>query len=167
MRTLWVLILIVPTLVRAQPPASIAPGDRVRVFTTDHHEWITGTLRSSDGEHVEIDQGDSSLSIARRSIDALEVSMGEQSRVGRGALWGACVGGGIGVIGSMNEGGDSLEPDPFALVAVCGAAGAVLGALVGAFIHEEEWQSVPLTSLSLVPSCHGDSITLVVEFQWR
>ena len=93
--------------------------------------------------------------------------MGEQSRVGRGALWGACVGGGIGVLGSMNEGGDSLEPDPFALVAVCGAAGAVLGALVGAFIHEEEWQSVPLTSLSLVPSYRGDSITLAVEFRWR
>ena len=138
--------------------AQLKPGTRIRV-TSD-----SGSPRDRIGMLVSMDSDslhfrtakDSSLtSVATGSLVRLELSKGRKSNAGRGAFIGALVGVGsgllLGILASAEEDGsdsyyDVGPEDVFAATALLGAAGAGVGALIGATSHRDRWEPVPLPS---------------------
>ncbi len=115
------------------------------------------------------------ISVSRSQVTRMEVSTGRHSRVGRGALIGA----GVGVVGgavlgvanlcSTNESFLCFE-SPGQVVAVAagtGLIGAGIGAILGVFIHHENWVTAgegPRASVLLRPSEKGAAMGLAITF---
>jgi len=109
------------------------------------------------------------LAIARPTIHRLEIRSGRKRNPGKGALIGAGVGLGLGLLGAAalddcalgrNWWFELCEGDEDVLVLGSTAAGAAWGALVGLLITSERWVTVPATSLELSASRFGPGLTL-------
>jgi hypothetical protein len=153
------LLLILVSLTSLAAQDTPTAGDKVRV-TTDS-ERVVGRWVSLDGNRLRLrsEDRDSSLVLAFASVTKLEVSRGQQSRAGRGALIGLAAGAGVGaVLGTLA--GIAMPPDVCSgdgcVIGVAaigaaagGAAGTLVGLTVGAFITSERWESVPLDEIQV------------------
>jgi hypothetical protein len=173
-----VLVLALPLgLAAAQEAASPAPplvsGARVRVHA---HRIFIGTLVTLDTATLVL-QDDALLDTLRvpvGSIGRLEVSTGQRSGAGRGAEIGLIAGASAGAIiglaviitesiamsspvlweGCPRDAIVCFGPEAiFLSAAVLGAAGAGLGALIGALSPIDRWEQVPVrpVEIGIVP----------------
>lgn len=148
---LLVQLLLVTT---ASPVYSQADsGRRVRVTTSASEErhW-TGTLISVDGDSVRLVSAEDRLVVALpiAKVLRMEQSRRKRSNAGRGAVIGALVGGGTGLILGLIA---SSEEDSFyeigpgevvGVTALLAAVGAGGGALIGSMSHRDQWEPLPL-----------------------
>ncbi|NIM48165.1 MAG: hypothetical protein GTN78_20805 [Gemmatimonadales bacterium] len=171
------VLLVVPfaTAVAQQQPPPLEPGQRVRVTvpTRDMNKHVE-TFRRLRGDTLVLE----SMRCPLSDVTRLEVHRGEKSKAGKGALFGGLVGAGLGVVASVvwaahdcefidNVGCEGEEVAVMAGgTAILGAAGALLGAGVGALIQTDRWEEVPLDRLrvSLVPQRDGFGIGASISF---
>jgi hypothetical protein len=143
-----VLLLTIAPPVHSQADS----GLRVRITTSASRQprWV-GTLISVDNDSVRLMSagGRQRVALPITRIVRAERSRGRRSNAGRGAMIGALVGGGAGFILGLLASG---EQDSFyeigadeviVAMAFLGAAGAGIGALVGAVTPRDQWE--PLT----------------------
>jgi hypothetical protein len=166
-----IALLTAPVLTLAAQIVSPAVGQRVRLRTATTSPWLVGTLVAVDADTLRLRVADSApvVSVARATIGRLDVSGGRHSNAGRGAVYGAAVLGGLGLLAGVAcansdtytwvrcDGGD------VAALTVWGAAfGAGFGALIGAMSHREDWQSagVDHARVSLGPRGVGVGVSL-------
>lgn len=119
---------------------------------------------STDGPLVSIDLGD---------IQELEISDGRKRNPGTGALVGAGVGLGLGVlaaatlddctVGTSRFWFDLCEGEEDVLILGSVIAGAAWGALIGMFIKSERWVDVPPAALTLAPDRGGMALGVEVR----
>jgi hypothetical protein len=138
----------------AQPPLAQADsGSRIRITVSEPSKFRrVGRLVSWDADSLRFTSADTSgqEAVAIESLSRLERSLGRRSNAGRGAMIGALVGSGAGLIlgiaASADEGSwFEVGPEEIALVtAFMGATGAGLGALAGAATKRERWEPVTL-----------------------
>jgi hypothetical protein len=148
----------------------IRAGTRIRVsFAHDdrigsavNRPGVVGRLdrTGADSIWLRIDPPDGPLlTIDRTYIDRLEISGGRKRNPVRGALWGAGVGLGIGLltaatlddctVRSRHWSFDLCRGNEDVLIVGDMVAGAAAGALVGLFITSERWLAIPPASLVL------------------
>jgi hypothetical protein len=136
----------------AQPVTGQADsGARVRVSTNTGsvRRW-TGTLVSVGEDSLRLTRRDSLVSLPLSSVEQLERSRDRHSNAGGGAVIGAVVGGGTGlVLGLLASGDDDsfydVSPgDVMVVTLMLGAVGGGVGALIGAASHKERWEPMPL-----------------------
>ena len=165
--TFLVAVLAVAPLTRliAQEPPPVKVGDRVRV--TAPHEDIfrdIGTLARIDADTLVV----GARAIAVEWVTRLEVSRGQKSRVGRGAVVGGLIGGAIGLglaiawVANDCEFADTSGCGSEVGIIAAGAAivglpGAGIGAAIGAVQRTDRWEEVPLDRLrvSFAPQRDG------------
>jgi hypothetical protein len=128
-------------------------GSRVRVTTNVRSQRpLVGTLISVDTDSFRLMASTSRklVAIPTASIVRLERSRNRRTNAGGGAVLGAAIGGGTGLLLGLLA---STEKDSFyevdggdVVVAalVLAVAGAGVGALIGAVSHREQWEEVPL-----------------------
>jgi len=146
--------VLLVTLVGAEPVGAVPSaqtGDRVRAtLIAQPAPRVVGTLLSYRTESItlaaEPDSAESTL--ARASIERLEISTGMHSNAGRGAKLGAAAGFfTLGAVGAVAGGAAYDNPVPwFVLGPIYGVLGALAGAGVGAVIgansEHEGWERV-------------------------
>jgi hypothetical protein len=113
------------------------------------------------------------VSIDRANIHELQISDGRKRNPGKGALWGAGVGLGLGVlaaatlddctVGTGRYWFDLCDGEEDILILGSIAAGAAWGALIGFFIKSERWVTVPPASLTLRRDRSGISLGVEVR----
>jgi len=171
-----VALIVVPPLanITAQEPANIEPGSRVRVTApTIGLSKYTGTFMAANNDTLVVD----TLSISMRALTGLDVHRGVMSNVGRGALIGGSIGGGLGmallIIGAAIDCFGCAEADAgywiwgtVAVTALLAAPGAGIGALIGRLSTHDNWEETPLNHLhvSFAPRRDGFAVGLSVAF---
>jgi len=149
------------TVVRAQFPADVQRGQRVRVWLPEqykqmqgpwHRQLLRGTVEDVVGDtlRLSVPGTTGALSIPRVSIKRLEVSRGKPNPIAsmleRGI--GGAIGGAIGfalanAIWSSNE--FSTQYDSNGDAALAGAAwGGAVGGVIGLLIPNERWRRLKL-----------------------
>jgi len=103
------------------------------------------------------------------SVTRLAVQSGRKSHVGMGALFGFVTGGLVGGVVGASEGEGHMVSAEGAVAAWglgLGAAGAVVGAITGAFVKTDRWEEVPLDGLrvSFARTRDGVSFGLALRF---
>jgi len=157
------LAFAAPAHLAAQDPA-VAPGSRIRVYAPSiNAKRFVAAVVSLDGDSLTLDAEiwrdgawKPRLTVPFASMNSLEVSRRRHSNAGKGALIGGGVGAGL-VLASLYScdgycGGPGEEGKAVAGVAIGGALGAGVGALIGLMFHSEDWQAVPLDKLRIGPS---------------
>jgi hypothetical protein len=137
---------------------------------------FVGHLDETSGDSLWIRVGSTDgplVSIHRANIHELEISDGRKRNPGKGALWGAGVGLGLGILTAaavddctMGYRGfwfDVCDWGEGAIVVGSITAGAALGALVGLLIKSERWVAVPPGSLTFRQDGGGFSLGLEVQ----
>jgi hypothetical protein len=125
-------------------------GSRIRVTTVSGSR--VGTLISAATDSIWLVSAKDSMALAvpTQSVVRLEHSLGQRPATGRGALIGALIGAGtgllLGILASTEEGGwyEVGAEEVLSASLVAGGTGAVLGALIGSVSRREKWQPVPL-----------------------
>ncbi|MEX1186311.1 MAG: hypothetical protein WEA80_06955 [Gemmatimonadaceae bacterium] len=148
-----VAVLVFSSPVAAQM-AGLGAGSRVRVTSPrDDLNKHVGTVLEVRGDSVVIAGRHGSRTIALANVTRLDVSTGTRRHVGRGALIGLGVGALLGLT-VVDEGVEDCT-DEFLIcpvpvsraqmatagALVSGAAGVVIGAIVGAFVKSDRWES--------------------------
>jgi hypothetical protein len=146
-----VAVCLLPMPVVAQAIPGIAPGGRVRVWTSDIRK-MTGRLEAVTSDSLVVQSEDTAapVSIPVALLTRIEVSRGLMSRgesARRRGLWGAVIGAVPGAIslGFQHEqvGGGSGVAKAAALGAWSGGLfGGLIGTLVGAVHRGEKWERV-------------------------
>jgi hypothetical protein len=140
-------------------------GSRVRITSGADGEPVTGTLLSIDVDALVIRRAgvDASSRILIAEIVKLEVSGGQRSQVGRGAMIGGAVGVMPGLLLTVGDYSSDVHGDSHAgTVAAIGAAGgALLGAAIGWALKSEKWipSEVPRAAVAAVPLPRGVAVS--------
>jgi hypothetical protein len=151
------LTTLVTDSVHAQQrvPSSMV-GERVRVTSDGGGARVVGAVASIETGGIELtDSLNASHTFAYDAIDRLERSLGRVSNSGKGFLWGAGVGFGLGLIvgaefvnafcsGSITC--DNQVQSTIGLAAVAALPAGLLGALIGGASSSERWEVVPIAS---------------------
>src|SRR5262249_26324854 len=92
--------------------------------------------------------GNSIVSVPTLQVRRFEVSRGKLTNGVRGASWGFWIGAGLGAASSTasNQGGDEslgLFGTTIGHALILGAAGTVIGTVLGLAIRSEHWRSLP------------------------
>ena len=152
------LALALPAPGAAQRAAELPVGARVRVYPRGPFEPAAGVVvrASRDTLWVRHDQHADTAAIALDQLARVDLSRGPQPRARRGAglgfvagalagaLWGAASYKGCQAPQPCIDFAGSNSASATAGAVVVGAAGAVIGALVGAQVRREGWRPVPL-----------------------
>lgn len=167
--TLLLVTLALGPLASASTQEPPEPGQRVKVrYSCTTISWKDC---SSEGIVVRLDAdtlvlmaaADSTMTFPVASVTRLELSLGQKSMAGRGAVIGLALGG----VGGGVLVGAACANDPFTQHAtvpcaavgavVFGAGGALIGGLIGAMSTGTRWEEVPLERLrvSFVPQRDG------------
>jgi hypothetical protein len=155
-----------------------APGERVRVQAIGESSPRIFTLQEVIADTLVLEDANEGTPAFTRmpmgSISRLEVSAGHRpngARALRGAAWGfgggALVGATIGLASGDDEGtflAFSAEEKAVLAGVTLGAAGLVVGTVIGLAINTEQWRRIPLEQITVSPSMGG---AVVVGFQYR
>jgi hypothetical protein len=149
-------------------------GLRVRITTSPSRQpvWV-GTLISADQDSVRLvsarDRQLVALPMAR--VVRAEWSRGRRSNAGRGATIGLVVGGGTGLILGLLASGEEDSfyevgaEDVIVAMAILAAAGAGIGALVGAVTPRDQWEPLTLPGQVNRESSAGSTLAgFVIRF---
>ena len=180
------ILALTPPGALAQQVAPLVPGTRVRVgvpTTADHRGWRISTVQRLTGRLVAVRRdtlfvdvgGASPTPVALSRVSTVEISQDTKSNAGKGALIGGLVGAALG--GAAMAGACSAEilgeqpgcsgGEVAGGVLVFGLSGAAAGALVGALIRSEGWQSIPLRDVRVQPSpVTGDGVAISASLRW-
>lgn len=176
--TLVALLALLPMQRARCQDALVEAGTRVRVrtaptaglagSTATADARLVGHLQGSSGDSLWIRVGSADgplVSIERADIRQLQISDGRRRNPGKGALLGAGVGLGVGVlaaatlddctVGTSRFWFDLCEGEEDVLILGSMVAGAAWGALIGMFIKSERWVDVPPAALTLGPDRGG------------
>ena len=136
---------------KAQQPATLQPGDRIRVsVVTPTPRLYIGTYQTRSDSTLQLESGGSPLVIAMRTVSLVEQSRGRKLSVAGGVL-GFLVGGAggtaLGCLANRDDygvfcGGQS-DTKVVAGAVLGGAAGAALGAVL---FRRERWSAVEVAS---------------------
>ena len=182
---LLVLALAHPaTLLSQAAPtaATLAPGARVRITTAGSERQI-GTVVAQRGDTLLVKWPEvaNAVAVPLAGISRLDVSTGRHRRVVKGLVLGTAVGGATGaLIGAASyEPCDTTEfmgcflapKSRMESAAVVGAAGGVLGLVVGSLVglaRHERWQPVSLgerrVAFAVTPRAHATRVGVSLRF---
>ncbi len=170
MRRFLLLLLIPLSFTSLAAQDTLSAGDKVRVTTEEEH--VVGYLTAIEGDQLRLDTTfrrlDTSLVLPLASVTKFEVSRGQNSKAGMGALVGLIVGAGVGAafgIGLCN----SLQDDNCVGAGVVGGLlfalpTAGLGALIGLTIKVERWETVPLDRIRVSLTPRGGGLEVSAKF---
>jgi hypothetical protein len=154
------LVALWATAASAQEPLlvsrdTVQVGDRLRATylpdpsNTDREGTVTGEYAGQGPSALRLSASPGGEQVHEVDLDA--ILRLERSRprtvgqgAGRGALWGAVVGGLLGLGAGASCSGDWLCPGPLLGMAFFGGVGAGAGAAVGMAARGTEWEEVPL-----------------------
>jgi hypothetical protein len=162
------LALVLPaSAVPAGEQEPAAPGIRVRLTAPGLADKpIIGTLTALEENAVSLrPEGRlEAITVPRSAVMKWELSQGVHANTAKGAAWGFLGGAavGVGLAASEYEGIEA----PLVYAAFMGAAGAGVGALLGALHKSERWQEVderPLR-INLVPVRDGVGLSVQWSF---
>jgi len=139
----------------AQTTIASSVGHRVRLKTDSASEWLQGTLVAADGDslHLRTDVNYQLVAIARGAVSQLEVAHGTHGNAGTGALIGLGIGAVAGGVWGASQPGCAaqtwcFDPGPAADAAggalLVGAAGALVGAIIGSASPSDQWEPVSI-----------------------
>lgn len=164
-RTILVpVVLLLTTLVDvfAQQGPPVGAGDRVRVSRLGTVPPVVCTVLALKADTLVLDAEDrvATLEVPLSLVKKVEVSRGQTSNAGRGALKGGLIGAGIGAVlgsaawmGSDSDDFIKIGPEAVAVGAgVLGAVGAFAGLLIGSTTVSDHWEEVPLNEIYVGPS---------------
>ncbi len=148
-------LLTFATLAAAQEPSSspvasvLTTGSRIRVLSTAFPSRLQGAVVEVDDKQVTLNpDGGSPLKVPLQSVMRMEVSLGRRRNALKGMLIGALSFGALGLTAPVDpndcgEGTDNLCSHGEGLAA--GAlVGAGLGARIGALIKSERWGPIAI-----------------------
>lgn len=148
----------------------IPDGSKVRLRTVGgNRDWVEGHALSLDGRSLRLLVEADTLSVSLAGIETLSLSRGTGGNAGKGAL----IGGTVVAVFSLGLGvavatDDSFNGEPGAVfgVTVIGfGAGALLGAVVGAFIRTEKWEDVNGVRIGAITTPdHGQGLAVAWRF---
>jgi hypothetical protein len=163
------LALMVATAVPAGAQVMLQPGAKVRITApTAGVQRFQGTIIAT-GDTLDVARGDARIRVPAAAVTRLELSRGKSrlAGAGRGALWGAGIGLGIGAItmsrrdeyAGCDDGALFVDCDPYSSgewLAINAGGGAIWGVLIGAIVGKERWDTVPVpgatrTSMTVRP----------------
>lgn len=148
----WLTAQLVLTGGALPASAQVDTVVRVRITTNvpKQKPWV-GNLISAGSDSVRLrPQEGGVVSVPSASVVRVEQSRGRRSNSGKGAVIGAIIGGGTGLIlgiAASSEEGSFYEVGAGEVVggmAVLAAVGAGLGALIGSGSHRERWEPITL-----------------------
>ena len=146
---------------RAQEEPLVVPGTRVRITATKYFEKalirsrVVGTVvaLTTDSLVVQTKEWYRSLAIPITSVTALDVSRGLKSKIVTGAGIGFLIGGAAALMVFSYAGdSDAVCPDEcislleFSIIPL---APTLLGALIGALVEVDRWETVALPSVQI------------------
>jgi hypothetical protein len=154
-----VLVLGTAGQLWAQEPEFPAPGARLRISLLA--ERLIGTLVEATDEEmvVHVDHSEQMARIPRGVVTRVELSRGQRSRQGRGAVLGLLIGGGglALVAWAVTSPDDEISPGGAAgyglVVGVL--PGFLLGAMIGGMVRTDDWAEVPLSNIRISASPAG------------
>jgi hypothetical protein len=131
----------------AAPPEALQSGRRVRVHLDQPRSKVVGNVvRVSADTLVIVPDEDprNELALSALNVRRVDISRGQRSRAGRGALVGALGGAVLGTAALVYACSDScIGAVPLLGLPPGGALiGAGIGAVIGSLIHTERWQRV-------------------------
>jgi hypothetical protein len=162
-----VALLLPPSSVLADPPEPGAPGIRIRVTAPGlSDEPLVGTLTALEQDALSLrPEGRlEPVRIPRTAVTKWEMSQGLQANTGKGAAFGFLGGAAVGAGLAASE-WDGIEA-PLIYAAFIGAAGAGVGALLGALYRTEKWKEIderPLR-IGIVPVRDGVGFSVQWSF---
>jgi hypothetical protein len=128
------------------PRKELAAGNRVRVQLFQPGSKVVGSVVRLTGDTLVIlpENAHDEMALSAANVSRLELSLGQRSRAGKGALVGLLVGavGGYVALQYLCSGGCAGAVVLYALIPGGGLVGAGMGAGVGALIRTERWQPV-------------------------
>lgn len=180
------VLALIPPEALAQQVTPLVPGTRVRVgvpTTADHRGWristvehLTGIVAALRRDTLFVDVGGSTPTpVALSRVSTVEISHGTKSNAGKGALIGGLVGAALGGIAISSACSAEILGQQASCnggevaggIVVFGLGGAAAGALIGALIRSEGWQSIPLRDVRVQPSpVTGDGVIFSASLRW-
>jgi len=162
-------------LAAQQTAPALKLGDRVRVLVPTTEEPYLGTIQAlgSDTLLLAIEGDRDPLVLSLADMTSLELSRGVKSRWATGAALGA------GTLGLIGFAVDCTTSDEESMVwgggcgdgkytLILGAAGAVIGGLIGSTVKVERWEEIPLDVLRIEASAvspDGVSVSVSLRLQ--
>lgn len=147
---------------RAQEEPLVVPGTRVRITATKYFEKalirsrVVGTVvaLTTDSLVVQTKEWYGPLAIPITSVTALDVSRGLKSKIVTGAGIGFLIGGAAALMVFSYEAGDSdavCRDECISLLefSIIPLAPTLLGALIGALVEVDRWETVALPSVQI------------------
>ena len=165
-------VVIAALLSSADPAgaqAALREGLKVRVIVPGTPR-VTGVVSKLTPDSVFLfsEPGGIPVALVRSPIQSIQVSHGKSASAGarKGALWGGGVFGGLVVLASIGLASDpaykadtsNFGPVAFALIGI--AEGVGIGALIGALVKSERWETM---SLSPTVGMSGNGLRLGVR----
>ena len=152
-------------------------GQRVRLTTaSEPARWLAGTLvgQNADSLRVQAPHEIVPISVARSAVVRLEISSGQRSAAGPGAVKGLEFGALAGAVVALRGAGAPCaqlttaavcgELRTLAGAAVGGAVGAIVGAAIGSLVKTERWESASPAPLQVAFAPRGAALALSLPF---
>ena len=160
----FIVLALPQVIVRAQvaEPIGVQQGARIRISGGQGPTVIGSLLRATPDSIDLLDKQGRAHRVTASGIESVDVSLGRPVRSGRvakGALLGAAI------LGGATAAAIAASDPGWAFVGlvVFAPIGGVVGALRAARTAPEEWQSVPVASLSMNPARSAGNATSVVQ----
>ena len=151
-------VLLLINSVQSLDAQTVSAGERVRATIEEQSGKLTGTLEEwgSDTLYVVPDGASQDVrarAISLSSLSRLEISRGQKSNAGKGALIGGGIGlllgGGMSIIAGSTVDTEVTSTDYLIFTGLVTVGGAGIGALIGSLIKSERWEEFPLDRLRL------------------
>ncbi len=151
--------------VAQQPRIPIHRGQLVRLTAPDlGFNRQTAVFRMLRNDTLVVAVRDSAVHCPVASVTGLDVSRGQRSWAGVGALFGAVGGAGLGVVLGVGVLAPLCEEDRGTCTGATVGGGALLGAFLGGLaaqgVKSERWEEVPLERLRMTVARHLDGLAL-------